>query len=859
MSNIELSFENPWYLLLAIPTFAIILLPFFRLPVRRRKTFRKITPVVLHMIVVTLLVLVISGFTVVENSDEQAVLLLVDLSDSTETVQAEIENHAQQLLELIDERTPVGVIVFGQTKVYSVEFEDDRSFSVAKIDTDATDIDSALEYASTLLPTDRAGHIILLSDGKQTDGDALSTAQYLATRGIRIDAVYFDTTNFASDEVQIGSFVSPDGAYVGDEMIFTADIESNTDTEITLTLYDGETQIATLTQSVKTGSNVFELNCIAESSGMHAYRLILETQSDTLTKNNESYAYVNVSGGSTVLVIADTIGNGEILAGLLGEDSEVTTVTARNAPDSIIELCDYDEVILSNVDYDQLPNGYDELLGTYVSVFGRSLLAVGGTDTFMYGNMGGTLLEEMLPVTFTLQEDSEAASVALMLVLDCSSSMSQTSTYLSVAKQGAIKCVEAMTGNDYVGVISFNSRAYLHSSLVEATESNKDTLTRTISGLTTSRGTYYTEGLQMAHQELLKSDAEVRHIIFLSDGQPSDRGYTEAVQSASADGITVSTIGLGYSSSILETLAEYGNGRYYYVSKASDLPNIMLSETEQVTVSSLITGEFTPIVAKESDLTASVPGTALPNIYGYLGTTIKEEATAYITTDEGHPIYAAWTYGTGTVACFTSDLIGDWSSAWIADAAGVGVTQQMIATTLSDIHHDSSMNAQITVRGQTTDITITTAGSTENALNLTAEYNGSTKSYVLTQTQPGVFTTSIKTADSGVYELMVIQADDSGSIVDYLETAVAVSYSGEYDAFANSGEPLLNTLCSYSDGALFTDMQKLANVKVGSIRIIFNPMALFGIVALLLMLADIAIRKLRWKDIRNYFITRKSK
>ena len=113
------------------------------------------------------------------------------------------------------------------------------------------------------------------------------------------------------------------------------------------------------------------------------------------------------------------------------------------------------------------------------------------------------------------------------------------------------------------------------------------------------------------------------------------------------------------------------------------------------------------------------------------------------------------------------------------------------------------MNAQIAVRGQTTDITITTAGSTESALKLTAAYAGKTKSYVLTRTQPGVFTTSIKTADSGVYELMVTQTDEGGRIVDYLETAVAVSYSGEYDAFADSGEPLLNTLCSYSDGALF--------------------------------------------------------
>ena len=859
MSSIELSFENPLYLLLAIPAFAVILLPFFRLPVRRRKTFRKIAPVVLHMIVVTLLVLVISGFTIVRNADEKAVMLLVDLSDSTRTVQEDIEDRTTELLELIDEKTPVGVIVFGQTHVYTVEFNDDRSFTTAKIDTDATDIDSVLEYAASLLPTDRAGQIILLSDGKETDGNADSTALYLASRGVRIDAVYFDTTDLGSDEVQISTLTAPDGAYVGDTLTFTADIQSNTDTEVTLSLYDNTELIQTLNQTVASGSNVIELTCTAENAGTHAYQLVLETQADTLSQNNQSYAYVNVAGESTVLIIADTIGNAQALEALLSTENTVTTVTARNAPDTIIELCDYDEVILSNVDYDQLPSGYDALLETYVSVYGRSLLAVGGQDTFMYGNMGGTALEEMLPVTFTLQKDSEAASVALMLVLDCSSSMSQQSTYLSVAKQGAIKCVEAMTGNDYVGVISFNSRAYLQSPLIEATDTNKESLTRTISGLTTNRGTYYTEALQLAHEELLKSDAEVRHIIFLSDGQPSDRGYTEAVQNASADGITVSTIGLGYSSDILETLAAYGNGRYYYVSKASDLPNIMLSETEQVTVSSLITGEFTPVVAKDSELTASVGSVSLPVVYGYLGTTVKEEADAYITTEEGHPIYAQWGYGNGTVACFTSDLNGTWSSVWLLDVAGTAITQAMVATTVDEIHHNSSMNARIDVRGQTTDITVTTAGNTENALNLTVAFDGSTKSYVLTQTDPSVYTASIKTGQSGVYELMITQTDADESIVDYLETAIAVSYSSEYDAFAASGEPLLNTLCSYTDGELYTDMQKLANVQVSSISILFNPMVLFCIIAAVLMLCDIGIRKLRWKDIRNYLITRKHK
>ena len=499
------------------------------------------------------------------------------------------------------------------------------------------------------------------------------------------------------------------------------------------------------------------------------------------------------------------------------------------------------------------------LLETYVGTYGRSLLAVGGTETFMYGNMEGTALEEILPVTFSLSEDSEGNSVALMLVLDCSMSMSQQSTYLQVAKQGAIKCAEAMSDNDYVGVVSFNRSAYLKSSLIEANETNKASLTRIISGLTTSQGTYYTEALEMAHEELLKSNAAVKHIIFLSDGQPSDRGYSEAVSNAAKDGITVSTIGLGYSSSILESMAESGSGRYYYVSSASDLPNIMLSETEQVTVSSLITGEFVPVIKEESELTSSIGTTTLPALEGYLGTTIKEKATAYLTTEEGHPIYVSWTYGLGTVACFTSDLNGTWSSVWLSNEAGRMITSNMIETTVDDAHHDSSFTADISVRGKTTDIVVTTSGTnTENALSLTVASKSGSTTYVLTQTDPGVYKTSITTTRAGIYEMMITETDGDENVVDYLETAVAVSYSAEYDAFAESGEPLLSGLCSYSDGEIFTDMQALASVKMSAISLIYNPMFLFAVISLILLLADIAIRKLRWKDIKGYLIKIKS-
>ena len=88
-------------------------------------------------------------------------------------------------------------------------------------------------------------------------------------------------------------------------------------------------------------------------------------------------------------------------------------------------------------------------------------------------------------------------------------------------------------------------------------------------------------------------------------------------------------------------------------------------------------------------------------------------------------------------------------------------------------------------------------------------------------------------------------------VVDTLETAIASSYLEEYDAFNSEGEALLVNLCSYSDGNIFKDMKTLAEVKMAENRLVYKPMAWFAVLAMILFIADIAVRKIRWKDLKR--------
>lgn len=840
MSNTELRFDHPWLLLLLIPALLLILLPYFRLPARRRKTVRQLVPTILHCVMALLLTLVLAGTAFVRTTDNQAVILLLDYSDSTLPVRDAINKDAQKLQGLIRKNAPVGIVAFGGDSVYD-------AWSISKVqpaNVQATDLSSALEYAASKLPDDKVGRIIVLSDGKQTDGDANSIAQYLNSQGVRIDAVWFDS-NTDAEEVQITDFIAPTGGFAGTTLSFTAEIECNTNSRATVTLYDGDTQIYTESMHLDRGTKVLSMEAPDVTAGTHNYSFILEASDDTVTGNNQAFACVEVTEKPSVLIISGINTDPAPLQTGLTKFANVAACSAAKAPKKLQELCNYDSIILLNVHADDLPKHFDETLNSFVYNHGRSLIAVGGDDTFMYGAMRDNAYEEMMPVDFSLSRTSEDDSVALMLVIDCSLSMSQQSAYMSLAKQGAIKCVQSMTENDFVGIISFNQSAAVEAALAKNTESHKDNLNRIISGLTTSNGTYYTDALALAHQELLKSDAPIRHILFVSDGGPADSTYKDLIPQIAADGIAISTVALSYESSILSSMAENCGGNYYHIVEATDLPDIMLSLTQQVSVNSYMSGTFTPQKTDGSQL--ALPA-QLPQLDGYLGTTLKKKADLHLTVGENHPLYASWDWGKGKVACFTSGLDKNWGSHWLTDSSLLG---SLIVPAMPENHNESALTLTAEPGGNSIRLTVQTP--TKDDAELTVTSGDVTNRFICVS--PRTYRASIPTDSLGAYPVTINQYDKNDQIVDTLTTTLSVPVKAEYDTYGDNGQSLMKSICLHGDGILAAAPEELANVSAEAISAVSDFRIPFGILFVILMLADIIIRKLRWKDIKNIWLT----
>lgn len=394
-----------------------------------------------------------------------------------------------------------------------------------------------------------------------------------------------------------------------------------------------------------------------------------------------------------ILIVSDDSRLSDEITALLPKGASFSVVTPRRASTDLAVLSSYDKIMLLGVSANDLPDRLAGQLAMYVQQ-GGSLLISASDHSLSLGNMRGTPYETILPVSFDYTS-RDGEGISLMLVLDCSNSMTGTTGWwnggttdnLSMAKQGAIRSIGALSDKDTVGVVSFNSRATLRSELVQATETQKALLSRTVSGLNTSRGTFYCDALELAWEQLSEAETEIRHVIFLSDGEPSDYGYDDIIMDMAEEGITVSTISLGYSSYILSDMAKEGNGRYYEVSSLADLPDIMLGETE--------TAVSDPLVEEETAI--ALPGgipTDLPPVSAYIGTTLREGAELILQTESKDPILARWKIGDGEASAFLSDILGGWTDRWLETNPGRGMLRQIFEMGISSPQEDENVSRE---------------------------------------------------------------------------------------------------------------------------------------------------------------------
>jgi len=181
--------------------------------------------------------------------------------------------------------------------------------------------------------------------------------------------------------------------------------------------------------------------------------------------------------------------------------------------------------------------------------------------------------------------DRERKDVSLTFVIDISGSMDMDNR-LGLVKRSLELLVEQLRPTDRVGIIVYGSDARV---ILDPTPaSRKGRILRAIYGLRTEGATNAEAGLRLGYKMAMRAyerDA-VNRVILCSDGV-ANVGQTEAdailreVHGYVEEGVTLATFGFGmdnYNDTLMEQLADNGNGFYAYVDDLGEAKRLFVDD-----------------------------------------------------------------------------------------------------------------------------------------------------------------------------------------------------------------------------------------------------------------------------------------
>lgn len=841
----SLEFARP-LLLLLLPAYIALIYLIDRRGGRRSRRIKHRVARVMRCLLTCLCVLALAAPSVVLPGGQQAVWILADASASARGMQDQMTQSVRTALENKDASVNAGVIAFGGNAMVEKPLAQDGTYNgvTTTVDAQASDLSSALTLASALLPEDAQGRIVVLSDGATEDVRA--AAQQLAARGVTVDFQSF--SGDALPDAQISQLNVPSRVYQGQSFTVTVQVTANHDTAGTLVLYQNRTPVSSREVTLRRGDNTFTFRDVAADTGVVTYEARLISEGDSCAQNDSMGGYVYVQGAPKLLLVEGRQGEGSEMAAMLSAAAmQYETVLPAQLPYDAEQLRQYDGVVLVNVDYDAADEEQWAALDSAVRVLGRGLTVIGGDSSYALGGYRGSKLEEMLPVTIDVRNKLDLPSLALMLVIDKSGSMTDGmfgTTRLELAKEAAMRAAEVLTPNDQVGVIAFDDAAKWVVNLQKAED--VEAIQNQIGTIRPGGGTAFFTALYEATYALMNAQAQQKHIIFLTDGEAGDTGYLQLCDIMQQNDITLTTVavGSGADQATLRTLAQQGGGRAYAANEFDNLPKIFTKETYLVSGSYVQNRTFTPVITEQSALTDFE---GFPQLSGYLAATEKSLATVSLMSDREDPILAWWQYGAGRVVTFMADSRGAWTSEFLQWDQAAAFYGGMAAFTLPGEEREGQLTTER--QGDALRIVYTAPEGAQTGLSTSVTAllpDGTQTQLALQESAPGVYEGEIAAAQLGAYALRVEQRDASGELQRVMEGGAVNGYSGEYDLRNQNAESTLPYLSALTGGREITDsaeMLKSTHAVVRARRDLTQPL-LWALMVLLL--CDIALRRLSW-------------
>lgn len=824
MGRIEIGFQYPWYLLLLLIIPLVWWLGLKSLA--GLGPWRRAIAIALRTAVMLLVIAAIAGIQWIWSSEKLTVIYLLDQSDSIPVAKRQLmfEYAIQSVKEhrQSERQDRAGLIVFGREASIEIPPFDEDLPNINRPESffgksDATNLESALKLAQASFLEDSAKRIVVLTDGNQTLGSAESTAQQLSDTGIGIDVVPVrldSKTEVLVEKIDVPGFVRQ-GQTVDARVVINRYSEAGDAKEIAGRLRvirrigNQAEVLADGPYTLDRDINVVPIPHKVEETAGYTYEAEFTTDdpaNDTISQNNRATAFSYARGKGKVMLIEDgaTPGNyKQFVDALRRNDIDVDVRDTRNLFSSLVELQSYDSVILAGAprtsgdDATQIVSFTDDQIDMLVQSaqqFGMGILMLGGPEAFGAGGWTNTKLEKAMPVNFAIKNSKVEAVGALGMVMHACE-IPEGNHWQKMISKAAL---DALGPSDYCGVVQYDMSGdkWLWgsgSAGLLPVGPNKSMMKSKMNAMTPGDMPDFDSSLKLAMNGLKVTPASLKHMIVISDGDPTPASAGILAQYTAAK-IKISTVAVGShgpaGSNELRRIANKTGGNYYVVNNASALPKIFMREARRVARPLVFEpeGGVQPLITQPHEILSGIAG-PLPTIKGFVLTERKDSPLVEVPLRSPKPneqdtasLLATWTYGLGRTAVFTTDAGNRWATGWVDSPYYDQFFSQMVRWTMRPSNDDSKYNIATNVKDGRVQIVVTALNADDkfvNFLDMNAIAVGPDLKPInvaMRQQASGRYVGELTPEQAGSYMLSIVPGGGKPPIT----TGVTMPFSDEY-------------------------------------------------------------------------------
>jgi len=757
----------------------------------------------LRLGVTLLLVLAMAGLQWMKPMEGVNVFFLLDRSDSIPSPQQEAARKlANQFAAGKKKSDKAGLLVFGSeasletTASDKIDLRDTKILAV--VGGERTDIAGALRLGTAAFPETGQKRLVLLSDGNENLGDAMSAVLQARALGVTVDVVALGAER--GNDVSVQKLGLPSRVKKGQTFDTKIFVQADRAQTATVRLYRNEQPLGEQKVELTPGKNLYTFPQTLEDPGFYSYTVQLEAAGDNVPQNNRATSFVNVRGDPRLLVVSlEPEQDVPLVEALRSARHEVKAAGLSGFPTTLAEMQSYDAIFISNLAAGDLGPENMKLLESAVRDFGVGLVCVGGDQTYAAGGYRGTPLEATLPVNMELDSKKVLPSGAVALVMHGM----EFANGNQVARDCALGVLDALGPTDEMGVVLWDGSDRWLFPMTKVGPNRAD-LGQRIAGMNQGDLPSFQNVMTMAYQGLKSSSANLKHMILFSDGDPAAPSAS-LLQAIVGDRITVSTVLIsGHAGPDTMTwIAAQGRGRFYNVPNAGQLPQIFIKEAAVILKSAIFEEPFTPRLVAPSEVVRGL-GT-YPTLRGYVCTTPKPRAEIPLVSDKGDPLLAHWQYGLGRAVAFTSDAKARWAKDWLGWGQYRQFWTQVAQWALRRLEN-ADLTAEVTLdqgEGHLSVEAVDEKGEYRNFLNLNTVVvspKGERVTVRLDQTGPGHYEARFPTKEVGSYLLNLMETKE-GKISGSQVVGASLNYSPEFNA-PEPNLPLLARLAEAGAGQL---------------------------------------------------------